>query len=76
MLHNAASGVPGISSALHSILFLLTSYSFEIEYRKGIQKNGHNNQKEDCVFSAKGLSVAATKLFGNIMDSLNDSSAS
>lgn len=31
MLHNAVSGVHGISSALHSILFLLTSDSFERE---------------------------------------------
>ena len=76
MLHNAVSGAHGISSALSSILFLLTGDYFERVYGKGIAQNGQSNQKRDCVFPTEGSSLAATKLFGKIMDSLGDSIAS
>lgn len=33
-------------------------------------------KKTDCVFPTEGSSPAATKLFGKIMDSLDDSVAS
>lgn len=59
-----------ISSALPSILFLLTCDSFERVYRKEIEQNEHSNQKTDNQKKKKSSSLAATKLFGKIMDSL------
>lgn len=73
LLHNVFSGVHGISSAFPSILFLLTCESLERVYREGIEQNGHSNQKADYFFPREGSSPAAPKLFGKIMDSLDDS---
>lgn len=75
-MHSAVAGVHGVSSAVPSILFLLTCDSSERVHRKGIEQNGHSNQETDCVFPMEGSSPAATKLFGKVTGSLGGSTAS